>query len=106
MGGRQLEPHEADALIKEREIGPLEGFRSKMGRPFSAKLKLTDANEVVFDFGNADARRRRRGARLLGADAARRLPEVRRRACSSSAMPTSARRPSAPTRPATSARAA
>ena len=52
LGGRQLEPHEADALIKEREIGPLEGFRSKMGRPFSAKLKLTDGNEVTFDFGN------------------------------------------------------
>jgi DNA topoisomerase-3 len=31
LGGRQLEPHEADALIKDREIGPLEGFRSKMG---------------------------------------------------------------------------
>ncbi len=52
LGGRQLEPHEADALIKDREIGPLEGFRSKLGRPFSAKLKLTDANEVTFDFGN------------------------------------------------------
>ena len=52
LGGRQLEPLEADALIKGREIGPLEGFRSKMGRPFSAKLKLTDANEVTFDFGN------------------------------------------------------
>jgi DNA topoisomerase III len=52
LGGRQLEPHEADALIRDREIGPLEGFRSKMGRPFSAKLKLTDANEVTFDFGN------------------------------------------------------
>ena len=25
-----------------------------MGRPFSAKLTLNDANEVVFDFGNAD----------------------------------------------------
>jgi len=52
LGGRQLEPHEADALIKDREIGPLEGFRSKLGRPFSAKLKLSDANEVTFDFGN------------------------------------------------------
>ena len=55
MGGRQIEPQEADVLISEREVGPLEGFRSKMGRPFSAKLKLNDANEVVFDFGNADA---------------------------------------------------
>jgi DNA topoisomerase-3 len=54
LGGRQIEPHEAETLIREREIGPLDGFRSKMGRPFSAKLKLNDANEVVFDFGNAD----------------------------------------------------
>ena len=77
LGGRQLEPHEADALIKDREIGPLEGFRSKMGRPFSAKLKLTDANEVTFDFGNDTRHRRRRGAGLLGADAARRLSQVR-----------------------------
>ncbi|HET9047119.1 MAG TPA: DNA topoisomerase, partial [Casimicrobiaceae bacterium] len=51
MGGRQLEPAEAETLLTEREIGPLDGFRSKMGRPFSAKLKLNDANEVEFDFG-------------------------------------------------------
>ena len=55
LGGRQIEPQEADALIKDREIGPLEGFRSKLGRPFSAKLRLNDANEVVFDFGNPDS---------------------------------------------------
>jgi len=54
MGGRQIEAQEADTLLKERAVGPLEGFRSKMGRPFSASLKLNDANEVVFDFGNAD----------------------------------------------------
>ncbi len=54
MGGRQIEPAEADTLIRQREVGPLEGFRSKMGRPFSASLKLNDDNEVVFDFGNAD----------------------------------------------------
>ncbi|MEP7329926.1 MAG: DNA topoisomerase, partial [Betaproteobacteria bacterium] len=52
MGGRQMEPQEAEVLLQTREIGPLEGFRSKMGRPFSAKLKLTDTNEVTFDFGN------------------------------------------------------
>ena len=51
MGGRQLEPAEAETLLEKREIGPLDGFRSKIGRPFSAKLKLTDANEVEFDFG-------------------------------------------------------
>ena len=29
MGGRQLEPAEADTLLSTREVGPLEGFRSK-----------------------------------------------------------------------------
>jgi DNA topoisomerase-3 len=51
LGGRQLGPDEAETLIREREIGPLDGFRSRQGRPFSAKLKLNDANEVEFDFG-------------------------------------------------------
>jgi DNA topoisomerase-3 len=51
MGGRQLEPAEAETLLSERAVGPLDGFRSKLGRPFSAKLRLNDANEVEFDFG-------------------------------------------------------
>ncbi|MEP7062591.1 MAG: DNA topoisomerase III [Betaproteobacteria bacterium] len=51
MGGRQLEPVEAEDLLANREVGPLEGFRSRLGRAFSAKLKLNDANEVEFDFG-------------------------------------------------------
>ncbi|GIK87748.1 MAG: DNA topoisomerase III [Betaproteobacteria bacterium] len=54
LGGRQLEPAEAEALIRDREVGPLDGFRSKLGRPFSAKLRLTDALEVQFDFGQGD----------------------------------------------------
>ncbi len=52
MGGRQLELAEADALLREKRVGPLEGFRSRLGRPFTAALKLTDENEVVFDFGD------------------------------------------------------
>ena len=51
MGGRQLDPGEAETLLRERTIGPLDGFRSRLGRPFTAKLKLNDANEVEFDFG-------------------------------------------------------
>jgi DNA topoisomerase III len=54
LGGRQLEPAEAETLLREREVGPLDGFRSRLGRAFSAKLKLTDANEVQFDFGQGD----------------------------------------------------
>jgi DNA topoisomerase-3 len=54
LGGRQLEPAEAEALIRDREVGPLEGFRSRLGRGFAAKLRLTDALEVQFDFGQGD----------------------------------------------------
>ena len=52
IAGRQLEVPEAEALLTERAVGPLEGFRSKLGRPFAARLKLTDENEVQFDFGD------------------------------------------------------
>src|SRR5256884_5239639 len=52
IAGRQLEIPEAEALLTDRAVGPLEGFRSKLGRPVAARLKLTDANEVQFDFGD------------------------------------------------------
>jgi len=52
IAGRQLEVPEAEALLTERAVGPLEGFRSKQGRPFAARLKLTEDNEVQFDFGD------------------------------------------------------
>ena len=52
VAGRQFEVADAETLLTEREVGPLEGFRSKLGRPFAAKLKLNDANEVQFDFGD------------------------------------------------------
>ncbi len=51
IAGRQLEIPEAEALLTDRAVGPLEGFRSKAGRPFPARLKLNDAYEVQFDFG-------------------------------------------------------
>jgi DNA topoisomerase-3 len=52
VAGRQFDAAEAETLLSTREVGPLEGFRSKLGRPFAAKLKLNDANEVQFDFGD------------------------------------------------------
>ena len=52
MGGRQLDVAEADTLLRERQLGPLDGFRSRLGKPFSASLRLNDANEVGFDFGD------------------------------------------------------
>jgi DNA topoisomerase-3 len=53
---RLLEPAEAEQLMRERTIGPLHGFRSKMGRPFSAILKLVEPDwKLEFDFGQSDA---------------------------------------------------
>ena len=54
MGGREFELSEADELVANGRIGPLDGFRSKMGRAFSAELKLTGEHKVEFDFGNGD----------------------------------------------------
>ena len=59
--GRAFETVEAEAFLRDKKIGPLEGFRSKKGFPFSAELKLVHDAEVQnwkleFDFGD-DARK-------------------------------------------------
>ncbi len=51
MSGRLFEADEIDQLIRERQIGPLQGFRSKAGWPFAAVVKLNAENKVEFDFG-------------------------------------------------------
>lgn len=51
LAGRQFETDEMEQLITRREIGPLQGFRSKIGRLFNASVKLTDEFEMKFDFG-------------------------------------------------------
>jgi DNA topoisomerase III len=53
-GGRQFELPEVEALLRDKVIGPLSGFRSKMGRPFSAILKITDEHKLEFDFGQSN----------------------------------------------------
>ncbi len=53
-GSRMLEAGEAEELLRERTIGPLQGFRSKMGRPFAAILKINDEHKLEFDFGQND----------------------------------------------------
>jgi DNA topoisomerase-3 len=55
-GSRQFEIAEVEELLKNRTIGPLQGFRSKMGRPFAAILRIVrdeDINnfKLEFDFG-------------------------------------------------------
>ena len=56
-GGRQFELDEVEELLINKTIGPLQGFRSKMGRPFAAILKLAQEDghwKMEFDFGQND----------------------------------------------------
>lgn len=53
-GGRTFEIPEVEELLQNRTLGPLSGFISKMGRPFSALLKITDEYKLEFDFGQSD----------------------------------------------------
>jgi len=60
-GGRAFELEEVEAFLRDKRIGPLEGFRSKAGWPFTAEIKLVRDEELnnwklEFDFGE-EARR-------------------------------------------------
>jgi len=50
VGNRMLSEEEVGVLVTERQIGPLEGFRSKMGRPFTATLRLKEDHKIEFVF--------------------------------------------------------
>jgi DNA topoisomerase-3 len=55
--GRAFEIAEAEAFLRDKRIGPLEGFRSKAGWPFTAELRLVRDDEIgnwklEFDFGD------------------------------------------------------
>ncbi len=55
-GSRAFELDEVERFLADKKIGPLEGFRSKAGWPFTAELKLAFDDEIKnwkleFDFG-------------------------------------------------------
>src|SRR5205814_10586771 len=51
MAGRLFERSELEKLLTEKQVGPLEGFRSKVGRKFNATVKLSEDFKPAFDFG-------------------------------------------------------
>lgn len=51
VAGRQFELHEIETLLATGKVGPLLGFRNKMGRTFNAEIKLNDDKLPEFDFG-------------------------------------------------------
>ncbi|KQO26849.1 DNA topoisomerase III [Acidovorax sp. Leaf76] len=55
--GRTFETAEANALLRDKKIGPLEGFRSKAGWPFTSEIVIKYDDEahnykLEFDFGD------------------------------------------------------
>ncbi len=55
--GRTFEVAEVEAFLRDRKIGPLEGFRSKAGWPFTAEMVIkfdeeTKNYKLEFDFGD------------------------------------------------------
>ena len=58
--GRTFELQEVEQFLRDRRIGPLDGFRSKAGWPFTAEMviKFDEENKnykLEFDFGDDDA---------------------------------------------------
>jgi len=56
--GRPFELEEVEAFLRDKRIGPLQGFRSKAGWPFTAELALAYDEEeknwkLEFDFGDS-----------------------------------------------------
>ncbi|MGD9895959.1 MAG: DNA topoisomerase III [Candidatus Methylacidiphilaceae bacterium] len=53
LAGRPLSREELSALVQQGEIGPLSGFRSRSGQPFSARLKLGPEGKITFVFAES-----------------------------------------------------
>lgn len=57
IGNRAMEENEVKELLEKKQIGPLDGFRSKAGKAFSAIIKLIQKDNgtwrVELDFGDS-----------------------------------------------------
>src|SRR5207249_5850382 len=51
IAGRLLSRDDLETLVRDRQVGPLGGFRSRKGKRFHAALKLSDDFKTEFDFG-------------------------------------------------------
>ena len=59
-GSRSFELVEVEQFVRDKKIGPLDGFRSKAGWPFTAEIALKYSEEdqnwkLEFDFGDDGA---------------------------------------------------
>jgi DNA topoisomerase-3 len=55
VSSREFAPEEIEELIADKHsIGPLQGFRSRMGKPFAAVVRLSPEFKAEFDFGQSN----------------------------------------------------
>jgi DNA topoisomerase-3 len=55
VSSREFAPEEIETLIEKKSVGPLTGFRSRLGKPFAAVVRLTPEFRAEFDFGRPGA---------------------------------------------------
>ena len=55
VSSREFAPEEIEDLVSKGSVGPLQGFRSRLGKPFAAVVKLSPEFKAEFDFGQAEA---------------------------------------------------
>jgi DNA topoisomerase-3 len=55
IAGRIMDLEEVRELMRARVVGPLDGFRSRLGRTFSAYVKMDEKGEVSLDWGATDS---------------------------------------------------
>jgi DNA topoisomerase III len=53
VSSREFAPEEIEELIAKKSVGPLQGFRSRMGKPFAAVVRLSPEFRAEFDFGQS-----------------------------------------------------
>jgi DNA topoisomerase-3 len=54
LAGRPLERPEITELLTRKTVGPLEGFRSRFGKPFAAELEFDPEFKLRFVFGERE----------------------------------------------------
>jgi DNA topoisomerase-3 len=54
IGNRKFSEEELANLLRDRKIGPLDGFRSKLGKPYAAMLQLDEEHKLRFVFQNGN----------------------------------------------------
>ena len=54
LAGRPLERGDITLLLEKKSVGPLDGFRSRFGKPFSAELEFDPEWKLKFVFGDRE----------------------------------------------------